>query len=102
MKSLEEMIASAQQAAERIRAAQAQLEEALDGMEVAGGSGPVQVRATAAGRIVGFTIDPSLLAPGHHDALSAHLAEACNAALAQAARVADAERERLGIPSLPL
>jgi DNA-binding protein YbaB len=65
MKSIEEMMKAAQEAAQTI---QKQMEEAqgkLDTIEVEGvsGGGLVKVRATAKGRIIGISIDDSLVVP---------------------------------------
>lgn len=63
MKSMEEMIQAAQEAAQTV---QTQMEEAqvkLDSIEVEGksGGGLVSVKATAKGRILGVSIDDSLM-----------------------------------------
>ena len=63
MKSMEEMIKAAQEAAQTV---QAQMEEAqarLESIEVEGksGGGLVSVKATAKGRILGVSIDDSLM-----------------------------------------
>ena len=63
MKSMEEMIQAAQEAAQTV---QAQMEEAqakLDSIEVEGksGGGLVSVKATAKGRILGVSIDDNLM-----------------------------------------
>ena len=63
MKSMEEMIKAAQDAAQNI---QQQMEEAqgkLDTIEVEGqsGGGLVKVRASAKGRIIGIALDDSLI-----------------------------------------
>jgi DNA-binding protein YbaB len=65
MKSMEEMIQAAQKAAETI---QRQMEDAqgrLDGIEVEGaaGGGLVKIKASAKGRVIGVSIDDSLLVP---------------------------------------
>ncbi len=63
MKSMEEMIKAAQDAAQNI---QQQMEDAqgkLDSIEVEGvsGGGLVKVRASAKGRIIGLSLDDSLI-----------------------------------------
>ena len=65
MKSMEEMIQAAQKAAQTI---QKQMEDAqgkLDNIEIEGaaGGGLVKIRASAKGRVIGVSIDDSLLAP---------------------------------------
>ena len=63
MKSMEEMIAAAQKAAETIQTQMGEAQAKLDTIEVEGsaGGGLVKVRATARGRIVGVQIDDSLM-----------------------------------------
>lgn len=63
MKSMEEMIAAAQKAAEQIQTQMNDVQAKLDNIEVEGaaGGGLVKVRATARGRIIGVTIDESLM-----------------------------------------
>lgn len=65
MKSMEEMIAAAQKAAETIQSQMNDMQAKLDAIEVEGtaGGGLVKVRASARGRIIGVTIDESLLTP---------------------------------------
>ena len=65
MKSMEEMLAAAQQAAENIQNQMGQAQAKLDTIEVEGsaGGGLVKVRATARGRILGVTIEESLMKP---------------------------------------
>lgn len=63
MKSMEEMMAAAQQAAETIQNQMNDMQVKLDALEVEGaaGGGLVKVRATAKGRILGVSIDDSLM-----------------------------------------
>ncbi|BDI60745.1 YbaB/EbfC family nucleoid-associated protein [Qipengyuania nanhaisediminis] len=63
MKSMEEMMAAAQQAAETIQNQMSDMQVTLDNIEVEGsaGGGLVKVRATAKGRILGVQIDDSLM-----------------------------------------
>ncbi len=65
MKSMEEMIAAAQKAAETIQSQMGEAQAKLDALEVEGqsGGGLVKVRATARGRILGVSIDDSLMKP---------------------------------------
>ena len=63
MKSMEEMLAAAQQAAETIQKQMGEAQAKLDTVEVEGssGGGLVKVRATARGRILGVvTVDDAL------------------------------------------
>lgn len=63
MKSMEEMMQAAQQAAETIQNQMSDMQVKLDNIEVEGaaGGGLVKVRATAKGRILGVNIDDSLM-----------------------------------------
>ena len=63
MKSMEEMIAAAQKAAEQIQTQMGEAQAKLDTIEVEGsaGGGLVKVRATARGRILGVAIDDSMI-----------------------------------------
>ncbi len=61
--NMEEMLAQAQKAAETIQQQMGEAQAKLDELEVEGasGGGLVKVRATARGRILGVTIDDSLM-----------------------------------------
>ena len=63
MKSMEEMLAAAQKAAETIQTQMGEAQAKLDTIEVEGsaGGGLVKVRASARGRILGVSIDDSLM-----------------------------------------
>ncbi|QQN74618.1 YbaB/EbfC family nucleoid-associated protein [Croceicoccus sp. YJ47] len=63
MKSMEEMIQAAQQAAETIQKQMNDAQATLDNIEVEGvsGGGMVKIRSTAKGRILGVSIDDSLM-----------------------------------------
>jgi DNA-binding YbaB/EbfC family protein len=63
MKSMEEMIQAAQEAAQTIQTQMNDAQAKLDEIEVEGsaGGGMVTVRATARGRILGVSIDDSLM-----------------------------------------
>ncbi len=63
--NMEEMLAQAQKAAETIQKQMSDAQAKLDEIEVEGtaGGGLVKVRATARGRIIGVTIDESLMKP---------------------------------------
>ena len=62
---MEEMLAQAQKAAETIQKQMNDTQVKLDEIEVEGaaGGGLVKVRATARGRILGVTIDESMMKP---------------------------------------
>ena len=63
MKSMEEMMKAAQAAAETIQKQMNEMQVKLDSIEVEGtaGGGLVKVRASAKGRILGVTIDDTLM-----------------------------------------
>jgi nucleoid-associated protein EbfC len=82
MKSLEDIMAMAQNVQAELEKAQA----SLDNVEVDGaaGGGLVKVRASAKGRIIGIDIDESLLQPSEKGMLEDLLAAAFNDARAKA------------------
>ena len=101
MPSFEEIMAMAQNA-------QAELQEAqdnLDKIEVEGasGGGLVTVRATAKGRILGVTIDESLLQPSEKTMVEDLVAAALNDAKTKADAAAGPELQKMtsGIPLPP-
>lgn len=65
MKSMEEMIQAAQEAAQNIQKQMEDAQGVLDTIEVEGvsGGGMVKVKATAKGRIIGLNVDESLIVP---------------------------------------
>ncbi len=102
MKSMEEMIKAAQDAAQNI---QKQMEEAqftLDKIEVEGvsGGGLVKVRATAKGRIIGLTVDDSLIVPGDKQMMEDLIVAAFNDAREKADAASNAEMGKMtsGLP----
>ena len=97
MKSMEEMIKAAQAAAETIQKQMGESQAKLDGIEVAGkaGGGLVTIRASAKGRIIGVSIDDSLLVPAEKGILEDLIAAAFNDARAKADEVAGAEMARM-------
>lgn len=87
---------------------QAEMEKAqanLDTIEVEGasGGGLVKVRASAKGRIIGVSIDESLLAPAEKSMLEDLIAAALNDAKAKADAAAAPELQKMtsGIPLPP-
>jgi DNA-binding YbaB/EbfC family protein len=105
MKSMEEMIKAAQDAAQTI---QRQMEEAqvtLDKIEVEGvsGGGLVKVRATAKGRIIGLSIDDSLIVPTDKQMLEDLVIAAFNDAREKADAASNAEMGKMstGLPLPP-
>lgn len=97
MKSMEEMLAAAQQAAETIQKQMGEAQAKLDTVEVEGsaGGGLVKVRATARGRILGVTIDESLMKPEEKQMLEDLVAAAFNDARDRADRTSAEEMTKL-------
>ena len=88
--------------------AQAELQKAqdnLDSVEVEGasGGGLVKIQATAKGRILGISIDDSLLVPAEKAMLEDLIAAALNDAKAKADVAASAEMQKMssGLPLPP-
>lgn len=104
MKSMEEMLKAAQQAAETIQKQMTEMQGKLDAMEVEGvaGGGLVKIRATAKGRIIGVAIDDSLMDKAEKGILEDLIAAAFNDARAKADQVSNAEMtKRQGGMGLP-
>lgn len=104
MKSMEEMIQAAQQAAETIQKQMTEAQAKLDSIEVEGvsGGGMVKIRCTAKGRVVGVAIDDSLMNPAEKQMLEDLVAAAFNDARSKADQVSGEEMARmqqgLGLP----
>lgn len=101
MKSIEDIMAMAQNVQDELTKAQAN----LDTIEVEGasGGGLVKVKASAKGRIIGVDIDESLLAPSEKQMLEDLIAAALNDARTKADVAAQTEMSKLssGIPLPP-
>ncbi len=101
MPSLEEIMKMAQDVQAEMEKAQA----SLDTIEVEGasGGGLVKVRATAKGRIIGVSIDDSLLVPAEKSMLEDLITAALNDAKAKADAAAGPELQKMtsGIPLPP-
>jgi DNA-binding YbaB/EbfC family protein len=97
MKSMEEMIKAAQQAAETIQKQMTESQAKLDGIEVEGkaGGGLVRIRCSAKGRIIGVSIDDSLMQVSEKGILEDLIAAAFNDARAKADEVAGQEMARM-------
>ena len=97
MKSMEEMIKAAQQAAETIQKQMGEAQATLDGIEVEGkaGGGLVSIRCTAKGRILGVSLDDSLIVPDDKQMLEDLITAAFNDARAKADQLANAEMQRI-------
>ena len=101
MKSIEDIMAMAQ----NVQAELAKAQEGLDQIEVEGaaGGGLVKVRASAKGRIIGVEIDESLLQPGEKQMLEDLIVAAFNDARAKADDASNAEMSKMtsGLPLPP-
>lgn len=97
MKSMEEMIAAAQKAAETIQSQMGEAQAKLDALEVEGqsGGGLVKVRATARGRILGVTIDDSLMKLEEKQMVEDLVTAAFNDARDKADRVSNEEMAKI-------
>ena len=105
MKSIEEMMAAAQQAAASIQQQMGEAQAKLDTLEVQGvaGGGLVKVHATAKGRIRRVEIDESLLNPSEKQMVEDLVTAAFNDARAKADQVSNEEMAKMsqGLPLPP-
>ena len=101
MPDLNELMKMAQEAQAKLMRAH----EDLDKVEVEGasGGGLVKIKATAKGRILGVSIDDSLLVPAEKTMLEDLIAAALNDARAKADVAASAEMQKMssGLPLPP-
>ncbi|BCA57875.1 MULTISPECIES: YbaB/EbfC family nucleoid-associated protein [Sphingomonas] len=101
MKSIEEIMAMAQ----NVQAELTKAQDGLDKIEVEGaaGGGLVKVRASAKGRIIGIEIDESLLQPSEKQMIEDLVVAAFNDAKAKADAASGAEMAKMtsGIPLPP-
>ena len=97
MKSMEEMIQAAQQAAEKIQSQMNEAQVKLDAIEVEGvsGGGLIKVRCTAKGRILGVSIDESLMKPEEKQMVEDLVAAAFNDARDKADRASNEEMQKI-------
>lgn len=97
MKSMEEMLKAAQQAAETIQKQMTEAQGKLDAMEVEGvaGGGLVRIRCSAKGRVIGVAIDDSLMSTDEKPILEDLIAAAYNDARTKADEVAGQEMARM-------
>jgi len=104
MKSMEEMMQAAQQAAETIQKQMNEAQVKLDSIEVEGvsGGGLVKIRCSAKGRILGVSIDDSLIVPQDKGMLEDLVAAAFNDARGKADQAANEEMQKvqsgMGLP----
>jgi nucleoid-associated protein EbfC len=105
MKSMEEMIKAAQEAAQTIQKQMDEAQVTLDKIEVEGvsGGGLVKVRASAKGRIIGLAIDDSLIVPADKQMLEDLIVAAFNDAREKADAASNAEMGKMstGLPLPP-
>lgn len=99
MPSLEEIMQMAQNAQAELQKAQ----DNLDKIEVEGqsGGGLVKIRASAKGRIIGVSIDETLLVPAEKTMVEDLIAAALNDTRAKADQAAAAEMQKMS-SSLPM
>jgi len=101
MKSLEDIMAMAQ----NVQAELAKAQDGLDQIEVEGasGGGLVKVKASAKGRIIGISIDDSLIVPADKQMLEDLIVAAFNDARAKADAASNAEMSKMtqGLPLPP-
>lgn len=101
MKSLEDIMAMAQ----NVQAELAKAQDGLDQIEVEGvsGGGLVKVKATAKGRIMGIDLDETLLQPSEKQMLEDLIVAAFNDARAKADAASNAEMAKMtqGLPLPP-
>ena len=102
MKSMEEMMAAAQEAAQTVQRQMNEAQAKLESIEVEGaaGGGLVKVRATAKGRILGVSIDDSLMVPADKQMLEDLIAAAFNDTRTKADRASEEEMGKMaqGLP----
>jgi nucleoid-associated protein EbfC len=105
MKSMEEMIKAAQEAAQTIQKQMEEAQTTLDTIEVEGvsGGGLVKVRASAKGRIISLAIDDSLIVPSDKQMLEDLVVAAFNDAREKADAASNAEMGKMstGLPLPP-
>jgi nucleoid-associated protein EbfC len=105
MKSMEEMLQAAQQAAESISKQMNETQAKLDSMEVEGvsGGGLVKIRCSAKGRVIGVAIEDILMQPSEKPILEDLVAAAFNDARVKADQVAGEEmakvQQGMGLPA---
>ena len=105
MKSIEEMMKAAQEAAATVQAQMQEAQAKLDSVEVEGvsGGGLVRILASAKGRIKSISIDDSLIVPSDKQMLEDLLAAAFNDAREKADAASTEEMGKMtsGLPLPP-
>ena len=94
---MNEMLRKAQEAAETIQKQMGEAQAKLDSIEVEGvsGGGLVKIRCTAKGRLLGVSIDDSLMVPDDKQMLEDLIAAAFNDARSKADQAGNAEMQRI-------
>ncbi|MFK7841759.1 MAG: YbaB/EbfC family nucleoid-associated protein [Sphingorhabdus sp.] len=97
MKSMEEMMKAAQEAAQQVQTQMEDAQKKLDSLEVEGqaGGGLVKVKATAKGRILSVNIDDSLMKADDKQMLEDLVAAAFNDARNRADEVSGEEMGKM-------
>lgn len=97
MNSIEEMMAAAQRASDIINKQMQEAQATLDAIEVEGaaGGGLVKVRATAKGKIIGVSIDESMMKLDERTILEDLVAAAFNDARQKADAAAEEEMRKV-------
>jgi DNA-binding YbaB/EbfC family protein len=101
MQNLQDIMRAAQNVQQQLADAQTKLDQIE--VEGAAGGGMVKVRASAKGRIIGVSIDPSLLNPNDKEMIEDLVAAAFNDARAKADKVSNDEMQKMtaGLPLPP-
>jgi nucleoid-associated protein EbfC len=101
MQNIQDIMRMAQNVQQQLADAQNKLDEIE--VEGAAGGGMVKVRASAKGRIIGVSLDPSLLNPNDKEMLEDLIAAAFNDARAKADTVSNQEMQKMtaGLPLPP-
>jgi DNA-binding YbaB/EbfC family protein len=101
MQNIEDIMRMAQNVQQQLADAQGKLDEIE--VEGAAGGGMVRIRCSAKGRIIGVSIDPSLLNVGDKEMLEDLVAAAFNDARAKADTVANEQMQKMsaGLPLPP-
>ena len=101
VQNIQDIMRMAQNVQQQLADAQGKLDEIE--VEGAAGGGMVKVKASAKGRIIGISIDPSLLNPGDKEMLEDLIAAAFNDARAKADDVSNKEMQKMtaGMPLPP-
>ena len=101
---MNEMLRKAQEAAETIQKQMGEAQARLDSIEVEGvsGGGLVKIRCTAKGRLLGVSIDDSLIVPEDKQMLEDLVAAAFNDARTKADQAGNVEMQKvqqgMGLP----